>query len=83
MINAKEAHELSMNSITMLCDTAIKDAAAAGQFAAKVSLKGRNFTDHEVWKTMKELDSLGYHTYPHYCDDRMYINLDELKISWR
>lgn len=83
MINATEAHELSMNSVNMLCDTAIKDAAAAGQFATKVSLRGRNFTDRQVWETMKELDALGYHTIPHYHDDGMYVDLDELIISWR
>lgn len=69
MINAKEAYELSMNSINMLCDTAIKEAACAGKFAAKVSLKNRNFTDREVWETMKKLNELGYHTYPYYVDD--------------
>lgn len=83
MINAKEAHELSMNSINMLCDTAIKEAARAGQFATKVSLKNRNFTNREVWETMKKLDELGYHTYPVFCNDQMYIDLDELIISWR
>lgn len=83
MINATEAHELSMNSVNMLCDTAIKEAATAGQFAAKVSLRGKKFTDRQVWETMKELDSLGYHTQPRYHDDGMYVDLDELIISWR
>ena len=83
MINAKEAHELSMNSISMLCDTAIKEAAWAGKFEAKVSLRNKEFTDHEIHETMKELDALGYHTYPMYYDDRTYIKLDELIISWR
>lgn len=83
MINAKEAHELSMNSISMLCDTAIKDAAKDGKFVAKVSFKGRKFTDREVFETMKELDGLGYHTCPMHCDNRIYINLEGLIISWR
>lgn len=82
MINAKEAYELSMNSISMLCDTAIKEAAWAGKFAVKVSLRDKNFTDHEIYETMKELDALGYHTYPVYYDDRTYIKLDELIIGW-
>lgn len=83
MINAKEAYELSMNSISMLCDTAIKAAAKAGKFAVKVSLRDKNFTDHEVREMMKELDTLGYYLYPMYCDNRICINLDELTISWR
>lgn len=83
MINATEAHELSMNSVNMLCDSAIKEAARAGQFAAKVSLRGKKFTDRQVWETMKGLKALGYHTYPVFCNDQMYIDLDELIISWR
>ncbi len=83
MINAKEAHELSMNSINMLCDTAIKNAARAGQFTVKVSLKDKQFTDSEVCEMMKELNALGYLTSPTYRDNRIYINLDELTISWR
>lgn len=83
MINAKEAHELSMNSISMLCDTAIKEAARAGKFAVRVSFKDTLFTDREVREMMKELDALGYHLYPMYCDNRTCINLGELTISWR
>ena len=83
MINAKEAYELSINNINILFDTAIKAAAKAGKFAVKVSLRNKNFTDREVWEMMKELDALGYYIYPRYCDDRIYINLDELTISWR
>ena len=49
MINATEAHELSMNSINMLCDAAIKDAATAGQFAAKVSLMGNDEGIRLAW----------------------------------
>ena len=83
MINAKEAHELSINSIDMLFDTAIKAAAKAGKFAVRVSLRDKKFTDHEVREAMKKLDALGYRTYPVYYDDRTYINLDELIINWR
>lgn len=83
MISAKEAHELSMNSVSMLCDTAIKDAAKDGKFATRVSFRDRNFTDREVWETMRELNELGYHTLPTHRDDRIYINLNNLKISWR
>ena len=83
MINAKEAHELSINSIDMLFDTAIKAAAKAGKFAVRVSLRDKKFTDHEIHEAMKELDALGYHTYPVYYDDRTYIKLDELIVNWR
>ncbi len=84
MINAKEAHELSIYDISMLCETAIKEAAAAGKFAAKVSLRDKKFTNREVLEMMKDLDALGYITYPVYYDSRICLNdLDELTISWR
>ena len=83
MISAKEAHELSVNSIGTLCDIAIKDAARAGSFRTRVSLKDRNYTDLEVREAMKKLHELGYLMLPRYIDNRIYIGLNELVISWR